>query len=265
MATLHIAPGDSAGGSLRYAIRRAGRDDEVLSFLDDLSCGPIVSGDPAERAEWWGRYYDDRNIESRLAAFWDRVSTGDDRLVIWFGRHRASELAFSLAFADRLGDRPYAYIDVTGRQFPRKRQDGGAAVLGPPMQSVGIMNPDLLGSLLDSEELASAEFKEEFSQVWHRLRAENASFRIVTEAGLASAAIDVFDPLLLGHVTTEWQNVNRVTSETMGYHSEPYIQVNDVMLRARVAALVAAGKLLADGDPWDMRACRVRLPNGPVR
>ena len=32
------------------------------------------------------------------------------------------------------------------------------------------------------------------------------------------------------------------------------------MLMMRVVALVEAGKLLADGDPWDMRACRIRLP-----
>jgi hypothetical protein len=29
----------------------------------------------------------------------------------------------------------------------------------------------------------------------------------------------------------------------------------------RLVALVEEGKLLADGDPWDMRACRVRLPD----
>jgi hypothetical protein len=39
-----------------------------------------------------------------------------------------------------------------------------------------------------------------------------------------------------------------------------YMQVGDMMLLARVVALVGEGKLLADGDPWDMRSCRVRLP-----
>jgi hypothetical protein len=46
----------------------------------------------------------------------------------------------------------------------------------------------------------------------------------------------------------------------MGYNCEPYIQVGEVMLGTRVVALVGEGKLLADGDPWDMRSCRVRLP-----
>ena len=32
------------------------------------------------------------------------------------------------------------------------------------------------------------------------------------------------------------------------------------MLLGRVVSLVEQGKLLADGDPWDMRGTRVRLP-----
>jgi hypothetical protein len=33
------------------------------------------------------------------------------------------------------------------------------------------------------------------------------------------------------------------------------------MLLARVVALIGEGKLLADGDPWDIFSCRVRLPD----
>jgi hypothetical protein len=46
----------------------------------------------------------------------------------------------------------------------------------------------------------------------------------------------------------------------MGHNMEPYFQTGDVMLLTRVVALVEAGELLAEGDPWDMRACRIRLP-----
>ena len=257
MTTLHIMPSDSAGGSLRCALRDAGCDDDILSWRDDLSCGPIVSGDAAERAEWWARFYADRDIEPVLKSFWDRVAETDGRLVVWFGRHRASELAFFLAWAERLGDRQFEYIDVTGRRFPGQNNP---AELGPPMQSVGIMNPDMLRSLLGGEQLASTEFKEESRRVWRRLRAENAPFRIVTEAGLVSAPIDYFDPLILVRATSEWRSAARIIGETMGYNMEPYIQVGDVMLHARVVALIESGELLADGDPWQM-SCRVRLPN----
>jgi hypothetical protein len=258
MKTLHVAPGSSAGGSLLRALREAGRDYDVLSCGDDLNCGPIGSNDLAERAEWWGQFNDDPDIEAVLRGFWDRVSATDDRLVVWFGRHAASELAFFHAWADRLGDRPYEYIDVTGRQLPAKRRDGSYEL--KPMQSVAQINPDGLRSLFDGEQPASTEFKEESSRVWRRLRAENAPFRVVTAEGLVSAPADYFDALILERANTAWRRVARVVGDTMGYNFEPFIQVGDLMLLTRVVALIGQGKLLADGDPWDMRSCNVRLP-----
>jgi len=262
MKTLHIAPGYSAGGTLRQAIRDANRNEEVLFFRDDLSCGPIDTDDLAVRVAWWTRFYgDDWETEvAPLKAFWDRVVTTDDRLVVWFGRHSALELAFFLAWADRLGDRSCSIVDVTGVQLPSNRPDGSPA-LSPLDSRVAIMPPHQLRSLLGSERQVTAQQVEEARQQWRRLKAENAPFRIVTSAGLVSAPLDHFDSLLMERVTGEWRKVARVVGDTMGYNSEPYWQVGDIMLLARVIALIGEGKLLADGDPWDMHSCRVRLPH----
>jgi len=65
--------------------------------------------------------------------------------------------------------------------------------------------------------------------------------------------------LLLAEATSEWRKVARVVGGTMGHNSEPYYQVGDLMLLTRIVALVDEGKLLAEGDPWDMSS-RVRLP-----
>jgi hypothetical protein len=125
MKVLHVAPGDSAGGGLKEAIRLAGHQLEVLSFNDDLSCGPIAWGTARERATWWSHLHAPIP-EDDLAAFWHRLETTDERLVVWFGRHSASELAFFLALADRLGDRPYEIVDVT------MCQAAGAVAVIPP-------------------------------------------------------------------------------------------------------------------------------------
>ncbi len=260
MKTLHIAPGDSAGGSLLRAIRDAGRDDEVLRFPDDLSCGPIDSDDPSARAAWWVQFYDGLVVEDALRTFWDRVAVAEDRLVVWFGSHSARELAFFLAWADRLGERPYHVVDVTGRRVPVRQRDG-SVVVSQPLQAASIVSADGLRSLLGSEQPVTADEREENQRHWHRLRSENAPFRIVTDAGLVSTSSDHFDPLLLEQATADWQKVARVVGNTMGYNSEPYFQVYELMLLTRVVALVDQGKLLADGDPWDMRSCRIRLPN----
>lgn len=258
MKTLHIAPGDSAGGSLGQAIRDAARDEAVLPFLDDLSCGPIHSDEAAKRAAWWAPFYGASSLEARLGEFWDRVASSDERLVVWFGRHSASETAFFLAWADRLEERPYEIVDVTGQRLPYRRQDG-SAVLSRPLQCVATMQPDAVRALFGEERPIAAGERDEYRRRWRRLRTENAPFRIVTEAGLASTAIDHFDPLLLAQATRDWQRSIRVIANTMGYNTEPYIQVGKVMLLARVAALVADGRLLADGDPCDIFT-RIRLP-----
>jgi hypothetical protein len=259
MKTLHIAPGSSAGGSLLQAIRDDVRDEEVLRFRDDLSCGPIDPYEPEVRAAWWGAYWDALEVEAAHRAFWDRVATTDDRLVVWFSQHTAHELAFFLAWADRLGERPYDIIDVTGRRLPFKERDG-SVVLSRPVRSVSMVSSYSLKSLLGKEQPVTAQERDKNSRRWRQLQIENAPFRIVTEAGLVSTAIDHFDPWLLAEATSEWQSINRVTANAWGFNSEPFDQVNDLMLHTRVVALIDEGKLLADGDPWDMYACRIRLP-----
>lgn len=248
MEILHVAPSDSAGESLREAVRIAGRRQEVLSFNDDLSCGPIAWGTPRERAAWWSYVHTPRP-ESDLAAFWDRIEAATERLVVWFGRHSARELAFFLALADRLGDRPYDLVDVTTSQPP------GAVALIP---SHG------LTAWLDAARPISPQEAADAGRQWQRLRTQNAPFRVVTPAGLASAPIDHFDASILEQATTGWSSVATVIGSTMAHNREPYVQVGDTILLARLVALVEEGELLADGDPWDMATCRVRLADEPL-
>jgi Protein of unknown function/Domain of unknown function (DUF1835) len=257
MNTLHVVPGNSAGGSLKQAIRDAGHDADVLPFPDDPSCGPIDSDEPSARAIWWAQFYEDWGLEPALRKFWERIFTADNRLVVWFGRHSARELAFFLTWADRLGERPYQIIDVTGRQRPFKAQDGSTG-MSQPARSVSIVPSDALQSLLGTERSITSQVRDESRQSWRRLRRENAPFRIVTEAGLASTSIDYFDPLLLAQATAEWQKAARIVGNTMAHNSDPYFQSGDLMLYTRVVALIEEGRLIADGEPRDM-SCRIRL------
>jgi hypothetical protein len=259
MSRLHVAFGHSAEGSLREAVREAGRDDDVLAFPDDLSCGPIDSNEPSSRAAWWAQFVSVASEgETILEEFWDRIVSSRDRLLAWFSRHSAPELSFFLAWTDRLGERPYDILDITGRQLPLKRSDGTLVLRSLP--SVSIMSKDTLRSLLGTERPITAEEKDQSRRDWQRLRSENAPFRIVTEAGLVSAPVDCFDPLLLAQAKPEWQSVAEVIHYSIFADAfEHYDQVGNVMLRARLVALVGEGRLIADGDPAD-RSTRIRLP-----
>lgn len=254
---LHIAPGHSAGHSLRQAIRTSGRTDDVIIFHDNLSCGPIDAEDSSTRLRWWASMYDEHDID--FDDFWRQIMSTPDRLVVWFGRHSAHEHAFFLALVDRLGDRPYDIIDVTGLQMPVTRP-GGKAELSSPRQAVSLINEEELALLLGTERAMTSQEREDAARRWRTLKSENAPFRIVTDPGLVSAPEDVFDALLLERATKDWRKVARVVAETMGHNMEPYIQVGDLMLLTRIVALVDQGKLVAHGDPWMMRKCEVRLP-----
>ena len=260
MSRLHLAPGHSAGGSLRKALRDAAVREEVLFLPDDLSCGPVVPDDAATRVAWWSEFYDEVLQGPAIQSFWDTISTIDERLVVWFGRRSACELAFFQAVAHRLGDRPFDIIDVTGLQFCYKLPDGGTR-RARPAEAVSIVPEDVLRTLLGSERQISAKEQDEARQQWQRLRSENAPLRIAGPEGLLSAPIDHFDQLLLEQASRDWQKVARIVGSVMAYSRDEYIQVGDVFLLGRVVALVEAGKLIAEGNPWDMRGCRVRLPD----
>jgi hypothetical protein len=172
----------------------------------------------------------------------------------------SERLAFFLALADRLGKRPYDIVDVTRLQGTFTQPDGISIVV-QPAGAVGIIPTDRLAAQLGTARPISPQEARDAGRQSQRLRMQNAPFRVVTLAGLASAPIDHFDAAILEQAAKEWSSAARVIGSTMAHNREPYIQVGDAILLARLAALVEEGKLLADGDPWDIRACRVRLPD----
>lgn len=255
MRTLHIAPGYSAAGSLRQALHMADRADEVLAFPDDLSCGPIASDDPDARASWWQQQIDWPELRDDLRAFWAQVDATDARVVVWFGTHSATELAFRLAWASHVGERPYYIVDVTRLRVPIQGKPG----LTEPRKAASIVPPAALATLFGGERPVSPLEEVKHREDWARLKAENAPFRIVTPSGLASAPLDYFDQLLLDQATSDWKKTAYILGSALVQSSEPYYQIGDLSLLIRVLALIDEGRLIADGNPWDMKSFRIRL------
>lgn len=256
---LHVVPGDSACGSLRQALMSAGREDRVLAFRDDLSCGPIHPDDPVVREEWWN-FEDDDIIRDSTISFWNVVQSTTDRLVVWYARHSARDLAFFLHWADRLGDRPYDEIDVTGLCLPHRDREG-RRTMTKPLVSIGITPTDALPALFGTERASTPPGRRKAAEAWRRLKSENAYFRIVDQTGLVSAPEDHFDASLIDCASHEWQQAARVVGGCLSQNWEPFVQINDMVLSMRLAALVEAGRLLADGNVWPLANCRVRRPD----
>ncbi len=259
MKTLHVTPGHSAAASLRHALRAAGSTDELAPCPEDFSFGPISS--PGARAAWWKALFDEPDPPGFLRLFWQRLEAWDGRLVLWFGRGSAWDLSFLHLMADSLPDRPLFAVDVTGLPYSSTRNDGTRTVC-ESMPTVSIVVPGLLQSLLGMERELGQEERAALRARWQMLAREDALFRVVGEEGLVSAPDDYFDQALMDAATPGWRRLARVVGDAMASERARF-QVGDLMLHVRAVALMLHGRLLADGDPWDIRACKVRLSDDP--
>jgi hypothetical protein len=260
MEVLHVTPGHSAAGSLRQALHATESRDEVLPCPEDFSCGPIAS--PSARAAWWEELFEDPEAPGFLRLFWQRLEACDSKLVLWFGQGSAWDLCFLHLLADRLPDRPLFAVDVTGLSYSTTLRDG-RRVVHESTQTVSQVVPGELQKFLGTEREIGQEERAELRERWQRLAREDAPFRVVGDAGLISAPADHFDQVLLGAATPGWRKLARVIGGALA-DERAWCNVGDLMLQARAVALVEQGRLLAKGDPWEMRACEVRLPDAPA-
>jgi len=219
----------------------------VLPCPDDFSCGPIASLDPSVRLAWWEEQptsWGPPEEPGEFATFWQRLDTSDGELVLWFGQRSASDFTLFHVLADRLSDKRFFVVDVTG----------------PKSGAVTHLDTTQLRKLVGTERELDPVERAVLSSRWQVLVQENAPFRVVTETGLESAPETYFDQTLLNAASTTWKGLSRVVGEALG-SERAHGQVGDLTLLARAVTLVEQHKLLADGDPRDMRSCKVRLPD----
>jgi hypothetical protein len=276
---LHIVFGDSAGGTLRRALREARREEKVVAYWDDLSFGPISPPDPADRAAWAGRELrfpmhrlgfslernvtiisDDppnaaRKLLNEVAKFWDEVLSAHGRRVIWMSRRAAYEYAGFLECIWRIGDERLDVGDLTeiSVAWPNGRRE--------PVMSVGELPPRVFAenTLWDRAAPLTPGERDRYREMWRKLRVENAPFRVVAGDDLVSAPITFYDEWLMSCTVGQWRKAARVIAETMRTAMTHGHYVGDLVLSGRLQALAAAGRLESQGDLSKPRFSEVRL------
>jgi hypothetical protein len=214
-AVVHIVIGDSAGGSLRKALRGAGQDAEVIVIRDDLSIGPIDPPDTKLRIAWVRQELGFPREECRWMAkatvFWDTALSAAERRVIWVVRRAAPEYAGFLEFLSRLGDAPCEVVDLTDLDMVWR--DGTRS----PILSMGELHYNHIreNAFWDRAAPLAPAARARYREMWRKLRAENAPFRIVADQDLVSAPISFFDELLLSCTGTKWQKSARVIGDAI--------------------------------------------------
>jgi hypothetical protein len=263
--TLHIVFSPSAKGELRAALAEAGRDERVISLMDCLSFGPINSPDLAVREKWvedelgvgW------QEVLAESMSFWTEARVAPDRKIVWTSRRSAQEYAGFLELVWRLGDEPCEVVDLTDVDVVTRLRDGGSTKPHPAISLAMLHKYQILkGGLLDRAEFLTPVLRAWYRDQWQQLRTENAPLRVVTPQGLASAPLTFFDSLLLSQATAEWQKMALIVGKALSdFWDTSVIQTGDLVLVARVRALVEAFRLEARGDLFEIQQCEVRLPD----
>ena len=260
MSTLHIVFSPSAAGSLRQALRDAGREDRVACHFDNLALGPIDPPDLQTRLHWMEeelRCTGWEWVHAEEEAFWKAALVEDVRRVAWMSRRSAPEYCGFLEWLWRLGDLPCEVIDLADMPVGSRHRAFTLALLSPDEIAAN--------AVWYRAEALDAIARSHCHDLWRRLRVENAPLRVVDADGLRSAPITFFDQQLLSFANASWQKPARIIGETMmewvGTPMEPYFQAGDGILAARVIALVELGALEGRGNPMDIRQSEVRLAN----
>jgi hypothetical protein len=269
----HFVFSDSFAGSLRKALKQAGRDDRVTCFSDNLAFGPINPPNPAARLGWVSRElmidFDDSSSQiddssshiKALDGFWAIALSTSKRRVVWVSVRVASEYAGFLEWVQRVGKEPYEVIEFTEAEVTYRRPDGTerrdrANVLAQ-------LTADHLeaGHFWDQAKPLDEAKRKHYGAIWNRLRRENSPLRVLTETGLVSAPLSFFDDLLLSCAVDHWRKVARVVGEALSKIWEgQFIQTDDWVLHARVIALAEAGQLESRGDLSRAQFSEVRVP-----
>lgn len=224
-----------------------------------FSFGPINPPNIALRGSWVEQelgYADWAEIVGDTASFWREALSVGDRKVAWMSRRSAQEYAGFLEWTWLLGEEQVEIADLTE-----------VVVTGPNdsphlATSLAMLPPHriLENGLLDRTETLTSGLRDQCRELWGKLRTENAPLRILDAGTLVSAPLSFFDPLLLSCATPQWKKTARVVGEALAdFFTTSILQTGDLVLCARVRALVAAGRLEARGDLLDIQNSELRL------
>jgi hypothetical protein len=265
MNELHIVFNSSAAVDLRRALISAGREVEVVAGVDDLSFGPIDHVGDCTRAKWVEAvlgYSGWDAVEQRQERFWSEALSDRPERIVWVSRRSTQEFCGFLEWLNRNGEQPFKLVDLTDVMF-LSNGDSGSLVLAPV---TALIHDHQFSSarLWDLAAPAPPETQAEWLALWDRLRSENAPFRILSSAGLASAPLDVFDAQILSFIEDDWGKAALAVghflyaSDYEGFCPEGVHQTSDMVAIARIAALIESGKIEGRGNPYELQTCTVR-------
>lgn len=207
---LHVFFSSSAAGSFRQALWGKRIDQPVVDLTHVLSWGPIACGF-AGRQRWLNEHVPADWGE------WDWIGEDDQRIAeahaihpqrqLWVTDSSASDLCGLHWYLDRFGGEGTAICLIDQSHIARWRTE--------PLLSLGTINADQFGWLIDHIEAQPWDAQRFPVERWAELRREDALLRVIEGGKVMSVAADRFDDHLLRHCSGEWRREIRVAVNAM--------------------------------------------------
>ncbi|MDX8434450.1 DUF3658 domain-containing protein [Mesorhizobium abyssinicae] len=262
---VHVVFNTSAAGSLRWSLAHMGLNATVIGLPDDLSFGPIDPPAADIRARWMEDilgFERQPDLEQETDLFWSRATGRDIAPVVWVCRQSAMEFAGFLEFVSRIGDHPFRVVDITEVEFTR-RSDGSESTTWRAGSFGQVPSDSIIRArLLERQTTLTGRELQVYRDLWKRLRAENAAFRVAADLGLHSEPIRYFDKAVTSHVTDDWEKCSLVVAKILVALWDDGLHCGDLVLWSRVRALADEGVFEMKGDGVRMRNSSVRLASG---
>jgi len=274
---IHIIFGDSAAGSLRYAIKQMGLADtnKVVSFNDRYSIGPIWHLHEEEgrkqRYEWLRDHinngYDSLDVDLEEEVYPKSLIAqmpAEASIVLWIGNnaHDYAGLRYTIYLLRNCLNKVFVFNaeDACSRRFNSPDRFIDYIHLGE------VPTEKLQAVFGESEENGplTRETRDQLEREWLTLAEQQEVLRVWNDNKLVGVDEHYFDTYLFETVEQllsdkpkgEFIKAARVVGQALGY-CEQY--VGDQYFEFRLRELIYAGKLEIKGIPKAMRFYSVRL------
>jgi hypothetical protein len=246
----HITFGIRGDEALGVTLKKAARYERVVPLWDDFSLGPIDPMDPVDRWAWakrdLGLFPHSRELFTRKNNAWDAALSPGTRKIAWVARRWAHEYCGFLEWLWRLGDEACDVIDLHDVVVDRRYRDGRVEGYSPSCLGDLLAEEIYDNALWDLARPLSDERRRYYHDVWGKLRAENAAFRVWKNGELVSAPITHYDDTILGNAGPRLLKVAWVIRRRK--EPDPAYEACEYVFHGRLRKLVEAGLLEAHGD-----------------
>ncbi len=260
---IHIVFGDSAAGLLKnYFEYTSGQQEEVISFREDHSTGPINEIDTEnglqKRIQWFKKmfqvvkidgYFDD--VEKEFIEAYEKIKNIglDASVVIWHGENTADQVGLRYLSA-LLSNRTLYEVNVSEAY----RMQLSEIKYKP--RSLAECMPEEVELVLATRKKIDITRCLQLVSSWEVLRHSKETLRVLKDNRVIGVDESYYDKAILSNCTFNFQKALRIVGYTMGESDQ---LVGDTYIDYRLRQLIESGKIEYRGRLDSMRDFEIRV------